>query len=81
MQIAFSSIASGNKSPASIARWLLLLLNEANHDILWSAEQKRDYRVAALVIPVPTPESPRRQAWGYDSTKPLPGKWEAAFLC
>jgi len=43
-------------------------------------EKKRDYRVATLVIPTPTPEWPRRQAWVYDSTKPLPGQVGGGFL-
>jgi len=37
----------------------LLLPNELRYSILYlAAKQKRDYRVAALVIPTPTPEWP-----------------------
>jgi len=34
----------------------------------------------ALVIPTPIPDWPRREAWGYDSTKPLPGQVGGGFF-
>ena len=60
----------------------LLLPNEEKYgNILFSNQnKKRGYRVAALVIPTPTPEWPRRQAWGDDSTKSLSGQVGSGFL-
>ena len=45
------------------------------------AKQKRNYQVTPPVIPTPTPERPRRQAWGYDNTKPLPGQVGGGLFC
>jgi len=52
-----------------------LLPNGVKCDILYLGKTKRDYRVAALVIPTPTPERPGDRLGDMIAQSRLLGKW------
>ena len=57
-----------------------LLPNGVKCDILYLAKGKRDYRVAALVIPIPTPECPGDRLGDMIAQSRFLGKSGGGFL-